>query len=189
MGKEGAVKIRSWKRNIGDKRWNKEQLEKAKVVPWEPTPGAEADQIYSRFRAVPPANQPINEPTTRDSNPRGIHITKEDIKRYGVTPGCRGCIAANRGEKPRTHIERCRARVEGKVMEDDPDRYHRVLERMSRENIESNTSASNETRNEGGGEKEHHLEHQQVQHILNKIKKGQLISRNSQYRSRQFRTK
>ena len=39
MTSEGVIKIRSFCRKAEDQRWDKEQLEKAQGVPWEPIPG------------------------------------------------------------------------------------------------------------------------------------------------------
>ena len=49
-----------------------------------------------------------------------------------MTPGCRGCEAANRGITG-IHNERCRLRVEKAIEEKEPDRYARVMARLGTE--------------------------------------------------------
>ena len=43
---------------------------------------------------------------------RRTYIKKEDVKKYGMTEGCEGCKAANRGSKAVGHTEECRSRME-----------------------------------------------------------------------------
>ena len=71
------------------------------------------------------------EVVARESKPRGIFISKEDLteSRYGPNPGCRGCAAANRGDVGLLN-ERCRSRIEGEIMKNDPGRYDRVLAKL-----------------------------------------------------------
>ena len=63
--------------------------------------------------------------------PRGIYIRREDVKeeKYGITPGCRGCEAANRGHSG-IHNERCRLRIEIAIEGKEPDRYSRAMARI-----------------------------------------------------------
>lgn len=40
-----------------------------------------------------------------------FYIKKEDVKEFGITPGCPGCLAANAGaDEAQNHIEGCRKR-------------------------------------------------------------------------------
>ena len=73
------------------------------------------------------------ESQVRESKPRRIYISREDLadSRYGLIPGCRGCGAANRGERG-IHNERCRSRIEGEIMKKDPGRYNRVLAKLAK---------------------------------------------------------
>ena len=68
---------------------------------------------------------------SRDFKPRGIYIRKEDLREenYGMTPGCKGCEAANRGITA-VHNERCRFRIEKAIEGKEPDRYARVMTRL-----------------------------------------------------------
>ena len=55
-------------------------------------------------------------PSSRESISAWIYIKKDDVSdsRYGITLGCRGCEAANRG-LVRIHSERCRSRIENEI--------------------------------------------------------------------------
>ena len=69
---------------------------------------------------------------SKEFKTRGIYIRREDLREenYGMTPGCRGCEAANR-RITGVHNERCRLRIEKAIEEKEPDRYARVMARLS----------------------------------------------------------
>ena len=69
----------------------------------------------------------VKEPAAREMIPRRIYIRRSDVsdQAYGMTPGCRGREAANRGLVG-AHNERCRERIEKEIQEKDPDRYNKV---------------------------------------------------------------
>ena len=46
-----------------------------------------------------------------------------------MTPGCKGCEAANRGITG-VHNERCRFRIEKAIEDKEPDRYAKVMTRL-----------------------------------------------------------
>ena len=88
------------------------------------------------------------ESQARGSKPRRIYISKEGLSdaRYGLTPGCRGCEAANRGEVG-IHNEKCTSRIEGEIMKNDPGRYNRVLAKLVKhEDEESDKDAPHQQR-------------------------------------------
>ena len=70
----------------------------------------------------------------KEFRPRGIYIRREDLREdnSGMTPGCRGCEAANRGIIGILN-ERCRLRIEKAIEEKEPDRYTRVMARLGME--------------------------------------------------------
>ena len=49
-----------------------------------------------------------------------------------MTPGCRGCIAANRGGPPKNHSEACRIRIETAVSAYDKERFEKALHRYTK---------------------------------------------------------
>ena len=60
---------------------------------------------------------------------RRMRITKEDVRRVGMAPGCPGCIGINRGLS-RDHSELCRTRIETELMARGDLRPARAGERM-----------------------------------------------------------
>ena len=70
----------------------------------------------------------------REPVSRGVYITKSDLRpdKYGLTPGCRGCIASNRGKPPLPHDERCRVRIEDMIKDNELERYEKALDRVCR---------------------------------------------------------
>ena len=113
MDENGVTKVRSYRRKSEDERWNQEELGLGQGVPWEPVPGRNNIEAKSQFRYRDEEEDIIPMPGTRESIPRRIYITKNDVAsvKYGLTEGCRGCEAANRGTVG-IHNERCRDRIE-----------------------------------------------------------------------------
>ena len=130
---EGVKKGQSWARKPEDSRWDGKLLEEMKGVPWEPIPGRGMIQIKSKT-VIPGESQGdeiLDEPLLRDMVPRRLKITKYDLRKYGLTVDCPGCIAANRGLVA-NHSEKCRDRVEKLILAEDPDRYDKALERIGK---------------------------------------------------------
>ncbi len=59
-----------------------------------------------------------------------MRIERRDIEKYGMTPGCEGCIQVNRGAPARKHTRDCRERAEAKIQEEDPERYEKNVKRI-----------------------------------------------------------
>lgn len=59
-------------------------------------------------------------------------ISKWDVTKYGVTPNCKGCDAANRGGTTRNHTEECRKRLEERMKEDGDERTEKMNEEMAK---------------------------------------------------------
>jgi hypothetical protein len=87
--------------------------------------------------------------------PRGIYIKKDDLREenYGMTPGCRGCEAANRGISG-VHNERCRPRIEKAIEEKEPERYTRVMTRLGVESLQEDKSEDKKRASSEGEEDE-----------------------------------
>ena len=60
-----------------------------------------------------------------------MYITKDDVENMGMTPGCKGCIAAKNNWPPRNHTEACRVRMETAVSAYDKDRFEKALHRYT----------------------------------------------------------
>ena len=65
----------------------------------------------------------------RPKTGRRMYITKDDVDKMGVTPGCKGCIAAKNNWAPKNHTEACRTRTETAVAAYDKDRFEKALDR------------------------------------------------------------
>jgi hypothetical protein len=131
MSSQGVRKVRAYKRRPEGERWNQEEFSQAAGTPWEPEPGRNNIEIKARFSMKDDESDEKVEVQSRDFKPRGIYIRKEDLREenYGMTPGCKGCEAANRGITG-VHNERCRFRIEKAIEGKEPDRYARVMTRL-----------------------------------------------------------
>ena len=115
---EGVVKARSFKRLPEDARADAEGFMRVIGTPWEPTPGDIAapmigDPISIEVRPVVPASELPKEPSTRASSRHHVHIRREvELKKFGMTDGCPGCLAAQLGVTAARHSDACRARIE-----------------------------------------------------------------------------
>ena len=100
-------------------------------TPWEPAPGRGSIEVQSRFQVRGEEDEPIPQPSTCDVVPRRMYIRRKSVteSKYGVTLGCKACEAANRGSTG-IHGEACRKRVEGEILHREPERYHRVIEKI-----------------------------------------------------------
>ena len=58
MTKDGVIKVMTFKRRPEGERWNLEELENAKGLPWEPIPGREGIEIKSRVH-IPTEREPL----------------------------------------------------------------------------------------------------------------------------------
>lgn len=134
MSDQGVIKVRGYLRKPEEERWNQEEFAGAQGVPWEPVPGRNHIDIKAKFTIPSEIEEEeviVKEPAAREMIPTRIYIKRSDVseKAYGMTPGCRGCEAANRGLLG-VHNERCRERIEKEIKEKDPDRCNKVLERL-----------------------------------------------------------
>ena len=101
----------------------------AKGVPWEPVPGGGTRELKPHFRILGPEEPIVRMPETQVWR---IYITREAVsdRRYGLTIGCDGCKAANRGQPGGPHSKSCHERIEQAIEKRDPERYSRNLLRM-----------------------------------------------------------
>ncbi len=111
---KGVVKARAFRRKCSEReRWSKEEVKSVGGVPWEAIPGREGIGIKSSV------NLPRDETEIRRTEAgvekevvrRRLKIAKEDVKEFGMTAGCRGCVAVNRGGQAVNHSEICRSRI------------------------------------------------------------------------------
>ena len=133
--------MRSYKRRPEGERWNQEEFSQAVGPPWEPEPGRHHIEIKARFSMKDDEMDEKVELQSRVFKPRGIYIKKDDLREenYGMTPGCRGCEAANRGISG-VHNERCRLRILKAIEEKEPERYTKVMTRLGVESQQEDKS-------------------------------------------------
>ncbi len=134
IGTEGGViKARDFKRRSdGDQRWSWEELEKVKGSPWEPIPGREGIELKTSVNID--TGEAVHDPMIGFEKPyvkRRFRINKEDVLRRGMTPGCKGCSALNRGGQPVNHSEECRSRFQKELEEEGDERIEK--DRVKRE--------------------------------------------------------
>ena len=98
-------KRRIWRnicRYISRSYWNIEEFELLKGTPWEPEPGRPGIEIGTRVRIPVETNTELEEPEAapaREFISRRTRLYKRDVRKYGMTPGCQGCIAVNTDKK------------------------------------------------------------------------------------------
>ena len=62
----------------------------------------------------------LEEICIRESKSRRICITQVDVDKYKIAPGCKGCIALDRGKQLVMHRKDCRNRKEEIIMDKEP---------------------------------------------------------------------
>ena len=62
MTNEGVIKVRTYCRKPDDERWDNQELDLAKGVPWEPIPGRGRIQVKSRVKFMDESGEKIREP-------------------------------------------------------------------------------------------------------------------------------
>ena len=124
MTTEGVMKARTVRRLPGPDRWDQEDWENLKGLPWAWKP------IRTKMPGsspIPISDAPLPLPAAAEkaaAKPRRFYIRKADVQRYGYTPGCRGCEAIVVGDPTfaaRNHSEKCRKRIQ-EAMERDEKR-------------------------------------------------------------------
>ena len=89
---DGIIKARDFKRHSSiEERWNIEQFNAFRGVPWATIPGMESDDIKSRVE-LPEPKGPIIPPEVPQSKPiqppRRIMLRQDDVIKAGFTKGC-----------------------------------------------------------------------------------------------------
>ena len=128
------MKCRSIRRKAGPERWNQDLFSKIKGTPWEPLPGRNSIEVPISVQV--PEEDAIIIPQTlsqeREISRRDFRIYKQDVKDHGLTPGCRGCLAADsNGAIARNHTPECRSRFM-KIFEEIPERFEKITEQYLR---------------------------------------------------------
>ena len=148
---EGAVKSGTVKPVNEEDSCDPALFASVKGLPWkwdptntEPQRGDPAERpCRIVLQPVVPTDQLPDPLVHGSSDPRRVYIRKNvELRRYGMTDQCRGCLAAATGGKPAMHDETCRARIE-KALEEDAEMggAERMREAKKRKTEEEATSA------------------------------------------------
>ena len=134
MSESGVIKVKHYKQRPESERWNLEELDKGVGVPWEPIPGRTGIQVKSHFTIIGGGGEDVIKMVeSKAIQVRRIYISNKDLEKHGVTIGCRGCEAQNRGIRGVNHNEGCRRRIESAIQDNDPERFGQVLSRLIQE--------------------------------------------------------
>ena len=94
--------------------WDIELLLAVKGLPCARRRADPAARIRLPEHVLPP---PVGEPVAPRS--RRVYIRRDvEIRKYGVTIGCPGCMAITAGDTAQGHSDECRARIEHKRRSD-----------------------------------------------------------------------
>ena len=132
----GVVKVNCIKRLPMNQAKDPELLKKIRGYPWRLTPG----DVQNEPGEVPAmvASEPVvpGLPRGREAEvaARRVYIRRNvELRKYGFTQGCRGCMAAETGNAPENHSEACRRRIESAMEADDVERARVEANRRARE--------------------------------------------------------
>ena len=157
---DGKVhEVRSIQRRPLPERWDRGAVEAVAVHPWTRPEQEEKPVEISYEKAV------VKEPVVQDKVVSRMHITIEDLNKYGFQANCSRCRLMQRGERRQgiKHTESCRKRIEDalraagdpRIAEADErlntemERRHLLHEKAEREERERQ-KPSEEERRQGG---------------------------------------
>ena len=125
----GTFRARTIKRLVEERRWDAAGLKELKGVPWD----LASDKKIEVDIPMPQEEQgaPVP-PIPPDITTRRMYITKKDIRKFGMTQGCPGCVAIANQTTPLAHSDRCRDNI-SKKLEETPEGAERVEKRRMKE--------------------------------------------------------
>ena len=94
---DGAFRTRVVRRLEESKRWDAEAIENIKGTPWDPCSQEEAQTFIDENPQMPTE---IPDPPEVEIKVRRMKIKKDDVRRFGYTQGCAGCVAIAARETP-----------------------------------------------------------------------------------------
>ena len=137
---QGVLKVRTVRYYINiSKKWDPVSFSGIVGLPWEPVPGREGIEVKSSVafaKETDGSNMHHDAEETDKKKARVVYISRADITRYKITPGCEGCKRANRGDAPGNHSDECRIRVERLRAEKKAPNYEKAMSRLAEEALE-----------------------------------------------------
>ena len=124
-------------------RWNAEEFNEFKGLPWEPVPGSNTMKIKVNVH-VPRREGCLDDPVQGEPKgyaPKRFRITKKDFDSIGFTPLCPGCRAILRNLPAQNHSELCRSRVEAELIRKGDQRVENAHARFKVHEEEHSKSA------------------------------------------------
>ena len=118
LSERGLLRGTRVQRKTGDQQWDNEFIRKCQGVPWMLI----GEEPEVRPPPVPAVVMPALEAIVRKPQQRRRFILKQDVARYGPSPGREACVplagGAQRATRP--HSDECRARMD-ELMQRDED--------------------------------------------------------------------
>ena len=103
MTSTGAVKARTIRRQIPERRWNKEAILKMKGTAWAPRDGEKEEPVPAAVRSEerPMGTEETSKPEVVER--RRVMLEKTDFDLHGYSERCTGCANMQRGRHPGGH--------------------------------------------------------------------------------------
>ena len=112
--RRGIFLTRTMRRKPEEERWSADNLELVSGIPWRTGPEEEGYGEAMRLDLETLDKDYNVRSDARDElpAPRRIYISREDLRQYGYTKACLGCISVLKNLPRQNHIEGCRKRLE-----------------------------------------------------------------------------
>ena len=113
---KGVWKTRTVNRKPISERWDRASLDLVRHPPWR-TSDADPEADGEMPEVIKLSSEEVKQDKEKMevTVPRRVMIKKEDMKTFGHTAKCPGCMAAIRGAAKQGHSEACRKRFEGEM--------------------------------------------------------------------------
>lgn len=114
---ERVIKARAIKRQPDDEKFIFDELDKVKGLRWTPVPGKEGYGVPKRIEIKLFGHEKDAKEFESDVIIKRMRITRGSVEEFGMMEGCLGYRAVRLGRVSQGHSEKCRSRIEKKLME------------------------------------------------------------------------